>query len=136
LLNGDEGWKELLHGIEIKGRLDYYGPLADHYRTSAINLNITSAQMKTGLNQRVFDVPACRAFLLTDDRGQLHDHFEADEVVTYREPRDAAEKANWYLKRPDEREKIAKKAYRRILNEHLYVHRLEKIMKAVMGAAR
>jgi spore maturation protein CgeB len=132
-VNGDPGWLNLIPGLKPQGRLDYHHGLANHYREAAINLNITSAQMKKGFNQRVFDVPACGGFLLTDYRERLLELFEPDEVVTYQEPAEAAEKALWYLERPEQRAAIAKKAWNRTLSEHLYVHRLEKLTKIVMG---
>jgi spore maturation protein CgeB len=132
-INGDPDWLKLLPGVRCLPRLDYYAALAERYRSAAVNLNVTSAQMKNGLNQRVFDVPACRAFLLTDHRAQLFDLFEPDEVATYRDAADAAEKARFYLDRPNLRERIAAKAHRRVQAEHLYSHRLAKLAKTVMG---
>ena len=132
-INGDADWLRLLPGVRCLPRLDYYATLPSRYRSAAVNLNVTSAQMKNGLNQRVFDVPACRAFLLTDHRAQLFDLFEPDEVVTYRDAADAAEKARFYLARPHLRDKMAAKAHRRVLAEHLYSHRLAKLAKTVMG---
>jgi len=131
---GDPGWRELL-GLppdRLTGALDYYQGLADYYRASAVNLNITSAQMKTGLNQRVFDVPAAGAFLLTDRRDQLFDLFEdGREVVTYQSPEEAARLAAWYAGRPAAREKIARAARARVLGSHLYRHRLAKLLAAL-----
>ncbi|MDR3134828.1 MAG: glycosyltransferase [Deltaproteobacteria bacterium] len=135
-INGDEGWKELLPRASLGPSLGYYSGLPGRYRSQAINLNVTSAQMKTGLNQRVFDVPACRAFLLTDRRSQLLDLFAPDELATYQSPAEAAEKARWYLKRPGAREKVAAKAYRRVHSEHLYAHRLRQLTKTVFGSHR
>ncbi|MDR1658155.1 MAG: glycosyltransferase [Deltaproteobacteria bacterium] len=130
---GDAGWASLLPGAQLVGRLDYYQNLAEFYRTTAVNLNITSAQMKTGLNQRVFDVPACRGFLLTDRRNQLSEVFEPSEYATYNDPAEAAEKALWYLRRPDDRAKVAARAFRRVTGEHLYRHRLREIVATVYG---
>ncbi|MDR2367971.1 MAG: glycosyltransferase [Deltaproteobacteria bacterium] len=132
-INGDPGWREPLPAVTVHDRLNYYADLAPRYRSSAINLNVTSAQMKTGLNQRVFDVPACRAFLLTDSRAQLQPLFDPDEVATYGEPAEAADLARFYLARPDLRERMAAKAHARVLASHLYTHRLEKLTKTVMG---
>ncbi|MDR1052000.1 MAG: glycosyltransferase [Deltaproteobacteria bacterium] len=133
-INGDPGWAEAAPGIKLGPRLDYYRELSGHYRGSAVNLNITSAQMKTGLNQRVFDVPACGGFLLTDRRPQIDDMFEEGlEVVTYGTPGEAAEKAAWYLKNPGERQKIALAAQKRVLGEHLYRHRLARLLRLASG---
>ncbi len=131
---GDRHWGPLL-GLDA-GRLipalDYYTELAPFYQASRVNLNITSAQMKTGLNQRVFDVPAAGAFLLTDHQEQLADLFEPGrEVVTYRDPAEARHLALWYADRPEARESVIRAAGRRIHNEHLYRHRLAALLAAM-----
>ena len=131
---GDDGWAGLLNlpPEKLRPPLDYYRELAPFYQTSAVNLNITSAQMKTGLNQRVFDVPACGAFLLTDRRGQIDDLFEPGrEVATYQSPAEAAELAAWYLAHPGARAEIAAAARRRVLAGHLYRHRLAALIQAM-----
>jgi spore maturation protein CgeB len=129
---GDPAWKQLLPKIKVTGKREYYTTLAPFYRSTAVNINITSAQMKNGLNQRIFDVPSCGAFLLTDYRAQLTGMFEIDsEIITYHTPQDAAEKAQWWLRHPIKREKVALKAQERIVREHLYQHRLSKLLKIV-----
>ncbi|MDR1873270.1 MAG: glycosyltransferase [Deltaproteobacteria bacterium] len=134
-VRGDEGWLKLLPQTVCGPSLDYYQDLAAFYRSTAINLNVTSAQMKTGLNQRVFDAPLAGGFLLTDERTQIHDLFAADEAVTYADPMEAKEFASFYLKNPHERFKVIAKAQKRIEGEHLYVHRLKKIFNNVLGYA-
>ena len=71
LIVGDPGWKELLKGRDgwrYHSELSYYDDLPDFYPLSDINFNCTSQQMKGAVNQRVFDVPCCNGFLLTDHR--------------------------------------------------------------------
>ncbi|MDR1487797.1 MAG: glycosyltransferase [Deltaproteobacteria bacterium] len=129
---GDDAWKKLLPKAKIFGKVDYFQALPKFYRASEVNLNITSAQMKGGLNQRVFDVPATGSFLLTDHRKQLEEFFELEsEVITYHSPQQACEKAQWWLFHPLQRRKIIEKARNRILKEHLYRHRLDKLIKTV-----
>jgi spore maturation protein CgeB len=133
---GDRHWGGLL-GLgpgRLCPPLDYYRDLAAFYQGSRVNLNITSAQMKTGLNQRVFDVPAAGAFLLTDWRGQLEEAFEPGrEVVAYRSPEEARGLAAWYAAPEHDRarEKVVRAARRRVRGEHLYRHRLAKILAAL-----
>ena len=52
--------------VDIYEPLNYYKDLPLLYNACKINFNATSLQMKEAVNQRVFDVPACGAFLLTD----------------------------------------------------------------------
>ncbi len=129
---GDRAWGPLL-GLgtgRLLKPLDYYRDLANFYRGSRVNINITSAQMKTGLNQRVFDVPAAGAFLLTDYRAQLEDVFEPGrEVIAYHDPAEARDLARWYADRQPAREKVTRAARARVMGGHLYSHRLAAIIK-------
>lgn len=133
---GDRHWLGLapITAGRLKPPLDYYRELGDFYQSSLVNLNITSAQMKSGLNQRVFDVPASCSFLLTDRREQLFEHFEPGrEVVTYDDPVEAGQLAAWYLKHPFSRQSIAQAAYKRVQQSHLYRHRLREMLSALKG---
>ncbi|MDY6851670.1 MAG: DUF3880 domain-containing protein, partial [Thermodesulfobacteriota bacterium] len=86
---GDQGWKGVLdhQHFKIEPNLSYYGQLPFFYPICRINFNATSRQMKSGLNQRVFDAPACGAFVLTDNQEQMGLHFDLGrEAICYREP--------------------------------------------------
>ena len=52
-------------------------------RKIEINLNITSSQMPTGVNQRVLISLQSGSFVLNDKQSDLEELFEKDEVVTY-----------------------------------------------------
>jgi spore maturation protein CgeB len=130
-LIGDLEWRELLPSQNFKtpGPLSYYQQLPDFYPLSRINFNATSLQMKTGVNQRVFDVPACRAFLLTDRRAQLEALYDVGrEVITYDQPDEIPELVRFYLDHPDRARAVAEAGYLRALAEHTYVHRLAKLV--------
>ena len=135
---GDDNWAQLLpvKPENLWPTVDYYQQLASFYQASQVNLNITSAQMKTGLNQRVFDVPAAGAFLLTDKREQLFELFEPGrEVITYADPAEARHLADWYLKNPAAGKKIAEAAHQRVMRCHLYRHRLTRLWNLIMGTS-
>jgi spore maturation protein CgeB len=115
--------------IGLRSFLHYYKELPYLYNASYINFNATSLQMNEAVNQRVFDVPACGAFLLTDHQKSIEALFEIGrEVVTYESPDEIREKAAYYLKNPSVRERIAKKGRERVLREHTYRHRIERIV--------
>jgi spore maturation protein CgeB len=131
---GDPAWEGLLPGAALLGQLDYYTELSAFYRESRVNLNVTSAQMKGGMNQRVFDVPAAGGFLLTDRRRQLFDIFTAGrDVACYDGPEEAAELAAFYLKNDSAREGIVKNARELIETGHMYRHRLPVIVERTLG---
>jgi len=119
-------------GFRFHGPLDYSLDLPGFYPRSRVNFNATSLQMKGAVNQRVFDVPACGAFLLTDHRGQMDALFEPGrEVVCYREPEEIPELVQHWLDRPAEREALVAAARKRVLAEHDYTHRLKAMLKAM-----
>lgn len=136
LIAGDDGWLRLIPGEgrlwRRHGELSYYDELPRFYPRSAVNFNCTSKQMKGAVNQRVFDVPATEAFVITDWREQLEGLFEPGrEVVCYRGPEEATELIARYLASPEERLAVSRAARKRILAEHLYEHRLEAIIQTM-----
>lgn len=136
LIAGDRGWLRTFPGRGDTWRwhkeLNYYEELPLFYTLSEINFNCTSQQMKGAVNQRVFDVPAAGAFVLTDHRQQMEDLFEPGrEVAFFRDPAEVPELVRRYLDHPAERERIVAAARRRILAEHTYEHRLDTLFRAM-----
>jgi len=135
LIVGDPGWRELLkdrQGWRYHSEVSYYADLPDFYPLSDINFNCTSRQMMGAVNQRVFDVPCCGAFLLTDYRRGMEDLFEpGTEVAFYSHPDEIPGMVELYLENPEKRRAVAEAARRRVLAEHTYDHRMARLM-AVM----
>ena len=132
LIVGDEGWHSLLGSGDnwryLTG-LDYYEDLPRFYPCSTINFNCTSRQMIGAVNQRVFDVPACGGFVLTDYREQMEDLFDLDtEVAVYTAPDEIPEMVKKFLGAPKIRKKITQAAHKRILAHHTYEIRLTKLV--------
>ena len=133
---GDGGWNDYLDS----GTYHYHPPLNYHtelpyfYPVCRININATSMQMKTGLNQRVFDVPACGSFLLTDDRSQLRQLFDVGrDVVAFGHPGEALDLARYYLGHERHRLEVVQNAHHKILDQHTYRHRLDTLIGACAG---
>ncbi|WP_320172025.1 glycosyltransferase [Maridesulfovibrio sp.] len=135
LIVGDDGWKLLLAGSdswEYHSELSYYEDLPRFYPCSKINFNCTSQQMKGAVNQRVFDVPACNGFLLTDHRYQVENLFEPGrEIAIYSTRDEIPELIERYLGDREARERIIKAARKRILAEHTYDCRITKLVECM-----
>jgi spore maturation protein CgeB len=134
LIAGDSGWRSLLprEGWNLLGPLDYYRDLPGFYPLSEVNFNATSLQMKGAVNQRVFDVPACGGFLLTDWREQMDGLFEPGmETVCYRSVEEIGGLVRHFLDHPEERLKVATAARKRVLAEHDYTHRMRQMLKVL-----
>jgi spore maturation protein CgeB len=123
VVRGDPGWAEVTP--HAGPPVDYDRGLAAFYRDCAVNLNITSLQMKHAVNQRVFDCPAAGGFLLTDAQPDLSELFAEDEVATYTDLDDCRGQLQFFRDHPASRAEIVGRAQRRILGEHTYRHRLE-----------
>jgi spore maturation protein CgeB len=129
---GREDWSNYLPGEVLQPPVQYSLETPNVYRNSGINLSLTTFQQETALNQRLFDVPLCNGFVLTDWRESLADHFELDEEVVYfKNDEDLLEKVRYYLKNPSAREPIVQKARERILREHLMEHRVKTMLETV-----
>jgi len=132
-VRGDPGWLQVLPSAG--GPVDYARDLPDFYRRCQVNLNITSIQMPTTVNQRVFDCPAAGGFLLTDRQASLGNLFDLDsEVVSYDSFDECRDLLRFYRTRPEFRKAVAAHARRRILAEHTYVHRLEQMVRIMKNS--
>jgi spore maturation protein CgeB len=109
--------------------IDYRGGIADIYRSIAVNINITSCQMPTAVNQRVFDIPLCNGFVINDTQSDLDELFAPDEIVVYKSKEELISKIAFYRARETERRAVTQKTRARILSEHTYAHRVDAIGK-------
>ncbi len=142
LIVGDSGWQEIFKGHPhqplLHDAINYYEELPAFYPCSDINFNCTSRQMKGAVNQRIFDVPACNAFVLTDWREQMDALFEPrKEIIFYTEQEEIPELVRYYLAHPIERQTIVTAARTRVLAEHTWEHRLQTLltkMREVYGS--
>ena len=136
-LYGETNWKKILgDDVEYMSNLCNW-ELPKLYNTSKINLNMTNATILEGFPMRVFEVPGFGGFLLTDYRPMLGEFFEiGKEVVCYMDIEDLRGKIKYYLAHPDERKEIARRGQERVLKEHTYRHRMQKLidtMREIFG---
>jgi len=132
VVRGDEDWRAVT--MNWGPGLGYNEELAPFYRDCTVNLNSTSIQMSSAVNQRVFDCPGAGGFLLTDNQASLAELFEVEsEVAVYNTLEEAREQLRWFAGRPEARKEIVSRARKRILGEHTYRHRLEEIAGLLKG---
>lgn len=136
LIVGDAGWRVIFRRENRPWRwhetLNYYEELPRFYPLSAINFNATSVQMKGAVNQRVFDVPAAGAFVLTDWREQMDELFDpGTEMASYRHPDEVPDLVRRYLAHPAERQAVIQAGRRRVLGCHTWEHRLKTLLRTL-----
>jgi spore maturation protein CgeB len=109
------------------------------FNATAVNINLHSSACHDGINPRgdyinprTFEIAACEAFQLVDERAHLARHFHPGaEIVSFSSLADLRKKIHHYLRHPTERRAIAEKARRRIIREHTYVHRMASMIESL-----
>ena len=103
------------------------------FSNSKINLNISASSSDQKIKQikgRIFEVPMCGGFLLTDYVNGLENYFDiGKEIVCYEDKQDLICKIKYYLKNEKEREKIAKSGYYASLERNTWHNRFRDIFK-------
>lgn len=89
------------------------------YNDSAIVLNIASWDPQlSGMTQRILEIPASGAFMLTDDAPEVRDIFEPGiEMDVFATPQALQRLCEHYLGQPQLREEIADRGHRRALQQ-------------------
>ncbi|MFH1428959.1 MAG: glycosyltransferase [Candidatus Margulisiibacteriota bacterium] len=146
-------WKRKLSRLDVLGKFieDIVvtpEEAAKYYNGAKINLNIHRAAederfragsnlgvIPTGVNGRTFEIAGCCGFQLIDDaRPDVGTHFEiGEEIVTFHDAKDLAKKIKYYLDKPEERKKIARRAQQKAYECHTYKHRMEVVLQKVLS---
>ncbi len=116
--------------------------VSGNYRNSIIcpniHLNIQKGQLinvpesiltKPGyaVNERLFWIPGAGGFQIADENPLVREFYDEDEVPMAN-AQEFKMKFEYYLANPEERNAMAKKAHERTMKEHLYEHRITKIL--------
>lgn len=87
-------------------------------------------KIKNQIKGRVFEVPACAGFLLTENCENLEKYFEIDkEIVVFNSVEEAKDKIKFYKNNYAESKKIAENGYLRAIKDHTYEQRFLNIFK-------
>ena len=138
-LCGSEEWLSVLREQSplracFRGPIDHRTEFPSLMRSSTINLNIHSIHALASLNMRDYDVPLQDSFLLTDwvigaDRWFVPE----TELVFYRSLEKLEARVEEFLARPEKREPIIHAGKQRVLADHTYDRRLDRILEIIGG---
>lgn len=88
---------------------------------------------KNQIKGRVFEVPACNGFLLTENCPKIENYFEIDKEIAIFDTLDEAnDKINYFKKNLELAKKIAYQGHIRVLNEHTYEKRFLEIFNKIL----
>ncbi len=131
-----EGAKELDHRIQRQGARISSEDMVKIFNATAINLNLHSsmeahAEVVAGdfVNPRTFELAACQAFQLVDERSLLAELFPKDCLATFTSFQEFKDKIDFFLKNPQESEIYMQKAYEHTITHHSYQARMETLLE-------
>lgn len=123
---------DMLNGVKQCGTVDYTTEMPYVFHCSKINLNPSLRCIETGVPLRAFDIMGYGGFLLSNYQLELDEMYvNGEDLVLYDSYEDALDKADYYLKREDIREKIALNGRRKTLENYTLQHAFEKILGTV-----
>lgn len=115
---------------KVKGNSLWGEKLNRAMTESAIVLNISSWDpSKTGTSLRVIDIPACGAFMLTDETPEFHKIFSTQlKGLTFNDPEDLRKKVLLYLREIEYRESLRQQLYSECTQLPSYAERMRKLI--------
>ena len=135
------------NGMNIKQGKDVPEVMVDDFYLNAkvcpnVHLNIQKGQLINvpesiltrpgyAVNERLFWIPGAGGFQIADENPLVREFYDEDEVPMAT-AEDFKEVFEYYLNHPEKREEMAKKAHERTMREHLYEHRITKILMPLL----
>ncbi len=133
-----EGEAFLERHVQRKGARITPAEAVTIYNASCINLNLHSSVYATELvsggdfvNPRTFELAACGAFQLVDERSLMSELFAPDEMVTFNSLDELHALIKVYAHDEEARGQYALKARERVLQEHTYMHRMQTLLEYI-----
>jgi spore maturation protein CgeB len=123
---------KLFHAVAGSGL--YGAELVKQYSAAKINLNISKwlGKSDSGLNLRIFEIPRCCGFLLTDYIEELDEFYTVGkEIETYKDMGELKDKIRFYLKNDTAREAIAIRGYERAMKMPGWEERVREMMDLI-----
>jgi len=103
------------------------------YSLSRINLGFAGvghSKKLMCLKARDFEIPMSGGLYLTQNNHELELVYDVgNEIVTYNNEKDCAERIRWLLANPDKAQQIRTAGRKRVLAEHTWINRFEQIFR-------
>ena len=133
-----EGESLLAHHLQAGGARIEPEEAVKIFNATRVNLNLHSSVHVDTLigngdfvNPRTFELAACGAFQLVDQRSLMPELFAEDELALFTSMDQLREAIAHYLAHPAERVCIAEKGRSRVLAEHTYQHRMRSLLAMI-----
>ena len=137
------GWDRIPKNSPLKKRIKKtcgvsYKEWRRIYSSCKIALTIHYQDGKTLCYQaspRVYEVLACRCFLLSDRQRDVINLFEPKQHLdVFSDVSELREKINYYINNEEERKTIAERGFKEVINRHTYFHRITQMLGVVKSS--
>ncbi|MCR4792581.1 MAG: DUF3880 domain-containing protein [Lachnospiraceae bacterium] len=126
--------KGLSPDLVIHDGVDTLTQMPEVFRSSKINLNLTSRTIRCGLPQRIWDILGCRAFCLTDSTPAMDTLLQDGRDLKTFDSYDSLHDAVLHcLENDEEREEIAITGFENVAASHTVLHRALEIVKIILS---
>jgi len=131
----DKGFKLRIHDSRTQGLLTWPQTL----QFIAECRMIFNYSICTGMNMRLYETLSMGKLLLTNRKGSEPDIYfkDGEHLAVYEDDyetnKDLLEKARYYLENENERRRVAKSGQHLVHEKHTYVHRMQGVIKAILG---
>ncbi len=123
------------YGLAHTPRIWDMKALHERMRRVPICLNLMKGCLESGLNIRHFEITSHGGFMLTCSSVELASCFRiGEECDVFHHEAELLEKIDYYLEHPARRREIAAAGQRRTLSEHLYSHRITRLVEILASA--
>ena len=123
-------WME--EGIDYYGTVDYMNEMSLVFSLSKINVNMTIRSITSGIPLRCMDILGAGGLLFSNYQPELEEYFVPErEWISFQEEEEMLDKAAFYLRHDELREKIAENGYQKVKREFNYDKALKKMLEIV-----
>lgn len=113
-----------------QGRAVYGPEFANVVRNSKININVIKPEGPAAANMRFFEIPCAGGLQLCSLCSEMETEFKHGETLFYyRDVRVLPEMIRELLANDELRRRVSETAQEKVLKEHTYVHRVERILE-------
>lgn len=120
----------MLKNVKVCPPVDYERDMSIVFNQSKINLNITIPSIESGLPQRVWDIIGSGGFCMTNYQPEIEEYFEiGTDIETFKDFDELKIKVRFYLEHEDLRLKILMNGYKKVIEKHTYMHRINEMIK-------
>lgn len=137
---------EPLHGAELRGPCEEHS-LPGIFAESHVNLGFSDTGWHSGTDiqkshnlqcrLRDFEVPMAGGFYVTQEAPDHAQYYKlGEEIVTWSDSGDLVEKLRFYLQNPQATSKIRDAGQRRVLKEHTWRHRFDRLFDRLRSLRR